>query len=460
MRIRSILPAAVAVLLAILALMPLAGGAATSPLQISGHLGSAASVPTVSVPSVTVPTVSVPSVSTPVATTPAVTRPAVTTSATPKTSTPTVKLPTVQVPSVTVPGVKTPAASTPTVTTPAVSTPPASTGSTSGQSGQGPGSSGSSTGAPASGTGSPSSAAGVLTTNAPAATVTHTSRPARGAKRSSPTASSQSAAKENRDLRGLVSKLHGCLGSLTTGSRRLLSLRAGIGGAPQSATAVARALYVSTTREGLLEQLALVELQSAASSGCAGASAAETPTYAELGNQLVASVPWLPVSTGASSPASSRSAAATSHSPVRNAAAAHSPSGVSVPAASRTVERSSAGSHGLPAAAIALFAVLLLALSLLVLPATRRQLLHASARGFGAPPKPEPSNPVAQPEAEVGSPPGPERGSLGYGPGSARPAPSGSWAREHAAQAALVVAVIAGGAARLFTRGRGRGGRR
>jgi hypothetical protein len=479
MRIRPIFAAAVAGLLAALALTPLTGSAATVP-PLPGQLARPVVVPTVSTPAATTPSVTVPPVTTPV-----VTKPPVTTPSTTPVSTPSLHAPTVHVPSVTVPGVKTPQSSTPSLNTPGVSTPSAPSGSNSGQSGQPTGSP--TTGASTSNSGSTSVAAGARTGLA---------RIAHRAKRGPSRPSSAGAAIENRRLRGLVKRLHGCLGSLTTQARRLLSLRAGLTGAPRSASAVARVLHVSLQREGLLEQLSLIELQTSTSGGCAGASAVRTPIYERIASQLTPSAPWLPVSAANSSPApASRAASAAS---ARGPSPTQAPAVISVPSANRIVERASADSQSLPPAAIVLLAVLMLAITLLVLlPATRRQLLRASglsgapardpgssqagasaglaaaswaARSESKPSapaaataiagpepesmsKPEPHNPLVQPDPEVTAASSPE-----LRPPSdlaaPRPAPGGGWAREHAAQAALVATVIAGGAVRLLGRGR------
>jgi hypothetical protein len=279
-------------------------------------------------------------------------------------------------------------------------------------------------------------------------------------------------------LRALVTRLQGCLGSLTAQSRRLLSLRAGLNGPPHSAGAVAGVLHVSLTRESLLEQLSLVELQTATSSGCAGTSAASTPSYDRVAVGLTGSVPWLPVVAAGSSPDIVHSARSTS----AKSSPTSSPPVVSVPAAKRTIDRASTGSHALPAAALGLLAALVVAMSLLVLPGTRWQLLRASG-GSAAPPRhpvepaaliassrsrtpepepepgPETHNPQAEPEPQVVAEPGPEAGWVGDR--SPRHAAGGSWAREHAVQAALAATVIVGGAVRsvrLFTRTRGRRG--
>jgi hypothetical protein len=483
MRIRPIFPAAVAGLLAALALTPLTGSAATVP-PLPGQLARPVVVPTVSTPAATTPSVTVPPVTTPAVTTPPVTTPAVTTPSTTPVSTPSLHAPTVHVPSVTVPGVKTPQSSTPSLNTPGVSTPSDPSGSNSGQSGQPTGSP--TTRASTSNSGSTSVAAGARTGLA---------KIAHRAKRGPSRPSSAGAAIENRRLRGLVTRLHGCLGSLTTQSRRLLSLRAGLNGAPRSASAVARVLHVSLQREGLLEQLSLIELQTSTSGGCAGASAVRTPIYERIASQLTPSAPWLPISAANSSPApASRAASAAS---ARGPSPTQAPAVISVPSANRIVERASADSQSLPSAAIVLLAVLALAITLLVLPATRRQLLRASglsgapardpgssqagasaglaaaswaARSESKPSapatatviagpepesmsKPEPHNPLVQPDPEVTAATSPE-----LRPPSdlaaPRPAPVGGWAREHAAQAALVVTVIAGGAVRLLGRGR------
>jgi hypothetical protein len=188
---------------------------------------------------------------------------------------------------------------------------------------------------------------------------------------------------------------------------------------------------------------------------------------------------------------------------------------VITPSATRTVERAATGQGSLAWIEIALFAILAVAVSLVLMPGVRRRLLPLlagapSPDGYvgptgnqmtpvaGPPPAPEPAaapEPATAPEP--GPPPAPEPATaVELAPAAATalepaaavepaavPAPepatsqpqaepaSGdpqlpaqaeqsvtarSWAREHATQGALVATVIAGGLVRMLKRGRGR----
>jgi hypothetical protein len=91
-------------------------------------------------------------------------------------------------------------------------------------------------------------------------------------------------------LRALTAGRTACLSSLDPESRTLLTLRAGLNGSPRSVVAVARALRVSTLREQLLEQIAVLELRGATGGICAGHVGAGTLHSAI---RLTATAPWL-----------------------------------------------------------------------------------------------------------------------------------------------------------------------
>ena len=98
------------------------------------------------------------------------------------------------------------------------------------------------------------------------ATVVHTSavRSAVSARRA--------AARQSRRLRSLVARLLSCVGTLPAGQSRLLTLRAGLGGAaPLSAAATARSLGITASHEIRLERRALRSLRAAAHTACATA---------------------------------------------------------------------------------------------------------------------------------------------------------------------------------------------
>jgi len=444
--------------------------AALGVFVVQPIIGSAATVPAVHA-------VTVPSVTTPVATTPAVT-------------TPTVSVPSVTTPAVTVPSVTTPVATTPSVTVPPVTTP-----TVTAPTGQ----------APSSTTTSPSVGSTVqkISSAAGGAASTPTGAPA-GLARGVGSAGGRRATRpqrqrtkhlgaarasaENRRVRSLVTRLRGCLATLDPRSLRLLSLRAGLDGSPRSATAVARILHVSLTREQLLEQLSLVELQSQAGAVCAGPTAGETVGATEPSVILSSTAPGLSSSSSAS-PAASRSAGRAGST----ARSAHRrgprPVVVISPAAATGKEqRAGAGTPGFPGAAVLTFVVLAAGLSLLALPGVRRRVLHmpgtrastgsaaaGPARAVTGAPATTATAAAAEgvrrrPLRTTGDTPATPAGDApAYSQARVEPhAPQPRaqpqpdvprhprWAREHATQAALVATVIAGGVARLVTRGRRR----
>lgn len=500
MRGRQILAAVVAASLGALVVQPLAGSAATISTvhNVVGSLTHIASPPSIKVPTVTVPPVTVPSVTTPAVSTPVVTVPPVTT------------------PSVTTPPVSTPSGG---------STAPVSSGtqkvsSTVGSvvnkvtsTVQGAGSSAASgvsstasqtlsnvTGSPANANGSSNTTAGGSAGSAasapstsgggssPAARATSARRSAshRVQTRAERAAEAQATA-ESRRLRQLVVSLRGCLSSLNTGSQRLLTLRAGLTAAPRSAQTVARILHVTVTREQMLEQLALIELQASAGSGCANVpgSAQQTPDVtAPMPAVGLTTLPaWVSGGGAAASPASLKTAAASGSSSNADGRPGSHPSHggkvvVVTQAASRTVERAGTGSS-LPAAAIPAFAALLLGLCLVALPGVRRRLIPAAASGRAQRPAHErtsamtsasglrtPSQPrlrAGDEPARIGEPPAAVANpqAEGQAPRAAAPAPKArsersAWVREHAGQAMVVATVVAGGVVRVLTRGRSR----
>src|SRR5205807_2099650 len=78
---------------------------------------------------------------------------------------------------------------------------------------------------------------------------------------------------ESRRLRTEVKQLSGCLGTLPSLQRRLLGLRAGLGGRALSRGAAARRLGISTGRARALERGGLRSLRSSARSGGCGGGA-------------------------------------------------------------------------------------------------------------------------------------------------------------------------------------------
>ena len=192
---------------------------------------------------------------------------------------------------------------------------------------------------------------------------------------------------ENRHLRQVVQRYHGCLGSLDARSRGLLSLRAGLHGSPRSARAVARILHISPGRERLLEQMSLLTLQSTGG-GC-GSPRAVTSAPATGAAQLTATAPWVaqssaaPVSTSVTArPASPSSSSNGSRSHVRSGGGRSVKPVVITPSATRTVEQAATGQGSLVGRGRA-SAILAMAVSLVLLPGVRRRLLPLLA---GAPP--------------------------------------------------------------------------
>lgn len=317
-------------------------------------------------------------------------------------------------------------------------------------------------------------------------------------------------AADNR-LRALVQRLRSCLGSLTPQSRRLLTMRAGLGASqPRSAQVVARILHLSAQREVLLEQISLIALRTVASSGC-GATGIQM-TAAPATEQLVAAAPSLaPASVATAQPTSTTLRVATrAHTPRHRAKSGR---GVLAANAARShatrYERAATGGGQVPAGLLALVAVLLVA-PLLVWPAGRRRLLAAPARLAAisgpqtkrrapapsplllAPPavrlRPHPVPPAVRPapphtagpperktvdpwrlatDVEAASRPDPQPAAQkklpsvpsapatqGAQPRSAD-LPGRGWIREHATQTALVLTAVGG----IIARGIGRSGR-
>jgi len=497
MRGGKVLALGAAAALGVLSVEPLAGTAATVTL------------PQLTVPGVTIPSLSIPSITTPVVTTPAVTTPHVTT---PSVTTPAVTVPSVTTPSVTLGPVTTPSVSTPVGEVPSVTTPSTSGTGASPSSGAGasPTSGRSVTqtaSSPVSAASSPastgSSPAASTTASDPAGALTGTdvraglargagatrtgggTRSARGRAIARHHAAARAAA-ENRRLRSLVARLQGCLASLDPGARRLLSLRAGVGGSARGAAAVARILHVSPTREQLLEQLSLMQLRNQAGAPCAATTSSASTGTAEPIVALSGTGPGL--GSGAQ-PVTSSVAAISETRATARPRRRHGSVVVITPAATRTVERAAAGGQGLPAAALPAFLAVLAVLALIALPGMRRRLLPAPRTRTGdgasmpytpiaAPPattseeparlliwagdipamlaadssavspphsevEPHTPQPQAEPKPETQPEHSPERAETSHG-----------WLREHATQAALIATVAAGGIARLLTRAR------
>ena len=527
--------AGVAAALALLSSQPLAGTAATLPKvglpTVSTPAANlpAVTTPQVTVPSVTVPSVTIPQVTTPAGPTPTLSTPSVTTptATTPKLSTPVVKTPSVTTPSstppVTTPSVTTPSVTVPSGTTPLVKTPnlPGASSSSSSSSSAPAGASGSS---PAT-TPTPSSAAGGQRAAGTTASA-GSSGAVRAHSASSPTSSagerrshrgeaisrrSRQAQEraENRRLRNVVERYQGCMGSLDSRSERLLSLRAGLHGSPRSAGAVARILHISAGREQLLERMSLLALQTAGHGGCGGSSAVTTVPVSGP-TQLTSTAPWVtgsgatPVSTGSGSSSASpgsASSGAPSQQHVRAAGGRSAAPVVITPAATRTVEQASTGQDAVSWPEIVLLAILVMAVSLVLVPAVRRRLMPAlaglppaeghvglagtrvasvtAASVLPEAPAPAPGAPAPEatvPDAPVAAAPAPSRAPE---PPETTPAltpqsqPEGAtlnhqpvvqpqrnarttWVREHATQGALVATVLAGGLVRILKRGRRR----
>jgi hypothetical protein len=525
MRSSTGLAAGAAVALGMLVAQPLVGSAATVPSIQGSGLSHTASVPT---PGVTVPPAAVPSVTTPAAgglptaTTPAVTTPAVSTppvsSGAGSSGTQPVSSGTQPVSSAVGGAVRGVGGVTSGALASGQKLASGSTGS-SGVTGSGS-ASGSSRGTGLIQTGSGSSSgsgSSFGSTSSPASGhatgVGHTSgvSGSRGGIASRTHAGSNrrsqgSTAAETRRLRSLVKRLHGCLASVAPAPRRLLSLRAGLTGAPRSAAAAARILHVTLRRERLLEQLALRELREAATGGCAGGAATSPETPGQIspfsGLALSSTPPWFSAGAPAgSSAASIRTAAASGSarpSPRTRRGARHRIA-AATQGAGRHVERAGAGSS-LPAAAIPVFLAVALALGLVSLPGVRRRLMRAPAAadaGGASAANPGAARPaVAAGESAVAATPQnesePARAKLwkphaevdpevagaaaaayarfaaeqpsGDEPSADRPAaarpthgPASAWVREHAGQAALLATVLAGGVARAVSRVRSRG---
>jgi hypothetical protein len=351
----------------------------TRQVTVPGVTAPSATVPSVTVLSVTVPSVTVLSVTIPSVTIPSVTIPSVTTPhvTTPVGPAPTVSTPSVTTPSATIPSATTPKVPTPVVKAPSTTNPPSLPGSpshstTSGVTSAGPDPSGASSAA----TPSPASAGRSNTpANAGASpsdtTRTHSTSPASPLNERrpdpGPAADRRSRqARENRHLRNVVERYRGCVSSLDSRSQRLLSLRAGLRGAPRGAGPVARALPVSAGRERQLERKSLLALQAAAGRGCGGSPTLRTATATATAPPGVTGSGATPVSSGSSSAASTGSASSRT-SPRQHASADGGRSARPVliaRTAIRTAEQAWAGPGAGPGKEIVLLGVLVLAVSL------------------------------------------------------------------------------------------------
>jgi hypothetical protein len=368
---RGVAAGIVAAGLGVLAAQPLAGSAAVLPLA---EAVPQFTVPSVTVPSVTVPSVTVPSVSIPVATTPPVTTPEVTT---PSVTSPSATVPSVSVPSATTPRVSTPVGTVPSVTTPKRVAAPSTTGQVRTTSSQVSGAVGAGA---AGGSGATGTANGVSSASQTANELRGTG--ASGARPRSPRAlrlaaahENLAAAHENRRLRRLVGRLRGCLGTLDAGPRRLLTLRAGLHGRPQSATATARILHISLQREDRLERLAVTALARRTGENCAGSallsSSSDTGRTSTMSSSSSADV-------APSGVRASPSAVRASRSPQSRHKANLSVS----PSRART-ERAATGTS-FPGAILTALLGLLLATAIVVVPRLRRQRAHPALVGAAA----------------------------------------------------------------------------
>jgi hypothetical protein len=399
--------------LGVLVAQPLAGVAATLPQHGAGAAVPTLSVPTVTVPTVTVPTATVPTATVPTATVPPVSTPVGTTPSvtTPKVTTPTVTTPTATTPSKTVPSVTTPRVSTPVGTVPSATTPSAATPAAPGvvRSGasQVSGAPGAAThraptpGAPGdpasvtpqtdaatSGAGGHTSSAGGSTPStsggATSANAVDVVGGRHGASRlQSPRARRLAAARESRQLRRLVARLGGCLGTLDGRAQHLLSLRAGLHGPARSAAATARILHVRTRREAMLERLAIRALGRSAATGCAGSPAAVASALASAGLPALSSLPPGSASTGSGPSASFRAGYGTQSPQPR-------PRGgrtlAITPSRARTEQAETGASF--PSAVVTALLVMLLAIAMVMVP----KLRHRAA--------PVPAGPVSVPRPQ------------------------------------------------------------
>jgi hypothetical protein len=509
--------AAVAAALALLIAQPLAGTAATLP-----KIGR----PTISAPAVNLPAANLPAVTTPQVTVPSLTVPSVTT---PRVSTPVGPTPTVSTPSVTTPSATAPKVSTPVVKTPSVTTTPSNTpvttptpttrlvktpnlpGASSPSSSSANGSSSSANGSSSAPAGSSASSSATAPGPSSGTAGRRPASPGAGASSraatragtaSSPSSSvgerrshhgetvssrEAQARAETRRLRNVVARYQGCVGSLDRRSQRLLWLRAGLHGSPRSAPVVARILRVGAGREQLLERMSLLALQTAGRGGCGGSAAVTTvPGPAQLTSTapwVTASRPTLVATTSGSPSAGPASSGPSSQQHVRATGSRSATPIVITPAATRTAERASAGHDGVSRPEIVLLALLVIAVSLVLMPGVRRRMLPAlaglpPAEGYvgraGTPPvasvaaasalreaPASPPGPAAPQEPAASRVPAPQ--SQPEGPAvhrqpvtPPRPRPRTTWVREHATQGALVATVLAGGLVRVLRRGRSR----
>ena len=350
-------------------------------------------------PPTTTPTVTVPSVTTPVGTTPSVTTPKLTT---PTVTTPTRTTPTVTTPSLTTPSVTTPVATIPSATVPATTSAPVTSATskasppvdgvtrraagTSGAAG-GPASAAPNVTAPAT-SGGPAGSSGPAGSGAAASPPVATdprAALARGRNGTRPSGTSPrhsardrrlAAARAGRRLRRLVARLRGCLHTLGSGARRLLSLRAGLDGPVRSPAATARLLRVSMAREGRLERRALGALRHSAVTGCAG-SAASSPggsTGAFVPPSASTSGAAVPGAAAPAGPSASLSAAHAERAPRagRQEAPVRPPAGL---------DRAQTGASSMGGVIFAALLGLLLGLVLLALPEARRRLAGAGHSG-------------------------------------------------------------------------------
>jgi len=199
-------------------------------------------------------------------------------------------------------------------------------------------------------------------------------------------------ARENRRLRQLVSRLRGCLAALDPGARRLLDLRAGVGGPAHSAKATARILHLSLRREAIRERRALKALMGSGATGCDGQPGAAAQAVAMAGLSTLSLSPPSGVTATAAGQGGAKNmsrASYSSDSPAGGGAASIRPS------KARTEQAGTSGSF--PSAVVTALLGLLLALAVVIAPKLRHRPASAMA-GVAGPSRGGRVNQAASPD--------------------------------------------------------------
>ncbi len=250
---------------------------------------------------------------------------------------------------------------------------------------------------------------------------------------------------DEQHLRLELKQFSACLATLSPLAQHVLTLRAGIGGAPAyTPRQVASKLHLGQGREARIEHAALVQLVAAGRSGSCSNGVLIVPVQ----NELVSVSPALAGSSAvavlaSATPSPSGATGGGQASGAKRSSSGSSSSGKTI-VESASLARPSA-SATIPALGIALAALALLAGFGLISPLGRRRAAAAA---------PEPVAPAPFPPEIVRTlAPPPQAVAPAV---RSQPEPNSGWVRSHRSQVAIVATAVAGGVLRLVARSRRR----